>query len=106
MWEPLSREAAIEILEVYTTTSPGLVKDMSRALEKGDSKTLGDLAHRFKSSSAMLGATNLSQLCSQVDIAAADGSTDELVDLVAQLETEFDRVMAALAEDLPAAACS
>ncbi|MDH3744955.1 MAG: ATP-binding protein [Acidobacteriota bacterium] len=106
LWEPLSRDAALEILAVYTDTSPGLVRDIGEALEKEDLQTVAALAHRFKSCSAMLGASGLSELCNQLDVAASDHSTDEAAALFAKVETEVERVMTALGESLPAAACN
>ncbi len=106
LWEPLSWEAAQQILVVYAETSPGLVKSMGEALARGNLETVGNLAHPFKSCSALLGANRLADLGDQIGKAVADGSAKRVAVLLRELETEFERVLAELERGAPVAACS
>jgi len=59
-----------ELVETYLNNSPELMEALQRAAEAGDVKALVASAHSLKSSSANMGATELTSLAGQVETAA------------------------------------
>ncbi|MCH7665722.1 MAG: response regulator, partial [Acidobacteria bacterium] len=97
LWTLLSREGAERVIRLYLDTSPELLESMREAIVSRDLAELAELAHRFRSSSAMLGASHLAELCGQVENRARDGSP-EAFELVPAVGGEFERVAVALNE--------
>ncbi len=85
----------VELIDCYLDDSPLLLQQIRDAIVQGDAKTLQRLVHSWKSSSASLGATVLSNLCRELEAIAASGITD-VSERVSQLEAEYHRVEAAL----------
>jgi len=105
LWGPLSHQGAMRVIGVYLESSPGLVEEMRVAVESRDLKGLAELAHRFRSSSAMLGADQLAGLCTDLEERARKDSAEAL-ELVPSVASEFERVAAALGDREPQAAVS
>ncbi len=97
LWTLLSREGAERVIRLYLDTSPELLESMREAIVSRDLAELAELAHRFRSSSAMLGASHLAELCGQVENRARGGSP-EAFELVPAVGGEFERVAVALNE--------
>jgi PAS domain S-box-containing protein len=99
-----SDEILIGVIERYLEESPKLLRSMHHGLHSDNSEILPpgkpneveQAAHTLKSSSALLGATHLSQLCQQLESQAPVNSGSALTALVLQVETEYERVKAAL----------
>jgi CheY-like chemotaxis protein/HPt (histidine-containing phosphotransfer) domain-containing protein len=85
------------VIETYFDSAPGLVEAVANAVEKGDASAIADAAHPLKSSSALLGALRLSELCQELEALGRAGSTDGASDLLGELHLEFSRVRSALA---------
>jgi HPt (histidine-containing phosphotransfer) domain-containing protein len=66
------------------------------ALEASDAAALGRCAHRLKGAGANLGADTLAAICADVEQHARDADLDAIAPLLAALESELVRVMAAL----------
>lgn len=103
LWAALSPEGVERVIRVYLKTSPGVLESMRKAIESRDLAELAELAHRFRSSSAMLGASHLAELCGQAEDLARDGSP-EAFEFFPAVEDEFERVAGALEEQEPQAA--
>jgi PAS domain S-box-containing protein len=69
--DPFVREI---VATFFDDAVPG-IRTVQSALEDGDIDTIGEVAHRLKSSSATLGAMAFSALCRIVEHAAHDGDT-------------------------------
>ncbi len=99
-----SDEILIGVIERYLEESPKLLRlmhhglhlDNSEILPPGKPNEVEQAAHTLKSSSALLGATHLSQLCQQLESQSLVNSGSALIALVSQVETEYERVKAAL----------
>ncbi len=100
LWRPLSTEAASKVLEAFLRTSPELLAQMAELIAHGQLTQLAGLAHRFKSSAAMLGARRLSSLATRIENAAHDRDTSIASETLAKLDEEFDRVETMLEADL------
>jgi CheY-like chemotaxis protein len=84
------------IIEQFIRDTGRLIQEMKAALRANDAPALKVAAHTLKSSSASLGATDLSTLCKEVQTLAAEGSVEPAESIVVQIENEFAGVIAAL----------
>lgn len=85
-----------ELIDCYLEESPKQLQAMEAAIAQGDASTLRQIAHRFKSSSASLGATNLASLCKELEIMNSTEVIEVEAEKVSQLGAEYERVKAAL----------
>jgi CheY-like chemotaxis protein/HPt (histidine-containing phosphotransfer) domain-containing protein len=69
---------------------------MGRAASTGDAEAIGRAAHKLKSSSAIMAATILSELCDQLEYAVRTNAQVDLAEQVKLIEAEFARVRTAL----------
>lgn len=63
--------------QLYLDLSDEIVGEICDAIEVGDLDLLSQACHKFKSSSANVGAMKLSDLCQQIECAAKDGQVEE-----------------------------
>ena len=73
---------------------------LRQAAETGDTGELQQAAHALKSSSANVGARSLAALCRRVEEGAREGVVCEAGERRVEIETEYQRVHAALAAEL------
>ena len=66
------------------------------AIEVGDVELLAQACHKFKSSSANVGAMSLSALCNQIECAAKDGQVEECRLLYPKFLDRHSKVVAAV----------
>jgi PAS domain S-box-containing protein len=100
LWRALSPEAARRIIAAFLDTAPGVLDNMFGALAGGDLRSVASLAHRLKSSGAMLGARRLATLATQLEFEAHSDAALDAEERLAALAQELERVRAALEEDL------
>ncbi|MEP5766558.1 MAG: response regulator [Halieaceae bacterium] len=97
----LQREGAPNILhrmiDLYLETSPNLVDEMTAGVTEGDARVVQMSAHTLKSSSAVLGASELAELCRQLEEMGRNAELDDCQKLLSGLAEEFARVCDALA---------
>lgn len=86
----------IEVIRSYLTNAVELVQIIQTSAQIGDLLALQQTAHTLKSTSAVLGATHLSECCQELEKVAQMGNLDNIVAKVHQLEVEYDRVKASL----------
>ena len=84
------------VIGAYFNSAPGLVEAIANAVEKGDASALAAAAHPLKSSSALLGALRVSELCQELEAIGGAGSTEGASNLLDELRVEFARVRGAL----------
>jgi len=72
------------------------MKELLEAAERGETTTVYRVAHSLKSSSAMIGALRLSELCKKVEARARQAAEGEGVVDLQDIEAEYGRVVAAL----------
>jgi HPt (histidine-containing phosphotransfer) domain-containing protein len=78
-----------EIIDTYLSSAPRLIADLHAAIEMNDSAALHDAAHKFKPSSALLGAMPLAETCRLLDAIGRGGSTAGARERLEELEAEF-----------------
>ena len=86
----------LEVIEVFIADAPVRLADLQRAAAEQDAENLWKIAHALKSSSASLGAMQLSALCAQVETLGKANNLAAAVPLLVEIETEGQRVLADL----------
>ena len=84
------------VVGLYLSNAPGMMKELLEAAERGETTTVYRVAHSLKSSSAMIGALRLSELCKQLEARARQAAEGEGVEDLQDIEAEYGRVVAAL----------
>ncbi len=100
------REAGIEetaerILGVFAEDAPMRMADLEDAVAKGQSDDIRMAAHAYKSAAATIRAENLAELLNQIERAGSAGDVHHAAELIGQVRSESDSVLAYLA--VPAA---
>jgi len=86
------QEVLAEIINCYLLESPKIVAAIQASVTNEDANSLNKAAHNLKSSSASLGAKNLSQLCLQLELKGKNGNLEGSLELVSQLINEYEQV--------------
>ena len=86
-----------QLVDIYRTNAPKRIEQLRGAIAGGDARTLGLAAHTLKTNCAMLGATGMAALCATLEEYGDRGVFDDAAAVLTQVETEFERVIAALA---------
>ncbi|OZH53309.1 hypothetical protein AFK68_18440, partial [Hydrocoleum sp. CS-953] len=92
----------VEIINCYLEDTPKLLNEITQAIEKEQAELLQKSAHTMKSSSASVGATNLSQLCKELESIGRGGATEGTDVILSQVKAEYERVENALRDELQA----
>ena len=89
-----------DILKDYQQSAQTLAAEIRAALAKGDMKTVGDCAHKLKSSSRAVGALALGEVCARMDQADRNFVGDGPMSLSFQLAADFETALAAVLGEL------
>jgi CheY-like chemotaxis protein len=84
------------IVEAYLDSAPGLIRAMLTAAQNSDEAGLIYGAHTLKSSSAIIGATNIARLCALLEQQSHANVLSGALDRVRQIEALYERVSQAL----------
>jgi HPt (histidine-containing phosphotransfer) domain-containing protein len=87
------------LVGIYMNAAPDNLKILDSALAAADCPTARMMAHTLKSSSANMGAMRLSDLCRQMEAAAAEEKLETSTALLTEIHREFDNVADALSRD-------
>jgi signal transduction histidine kinase/DNA-binding response OmpR family regulator len=85
-----------QLIDVYLEETPLLIQAMDTAVAQTDATAMQKAAHTLKSSSASLGAITLSKLCEQLERLGYSQTMTGAREIVAQVESEYERVKAGL----------
>jgi PAS domain S-box-containing protein len=85
-----------QIIDNYLEDAPRLLQGIRDAIEAGDAQALRQSAHTLRSSSANLGAINLSNFCKELELMGRNGTTMDAPERMAQVEVEYEKVKVAL----------
>jgi HPt (histidine-containing phosphotransfer) domain-containing protein len=84
-------EVLREVVAVYLEDTPALIDAMRAAASTGDLDVLDRSAHTLKSSSAVVGAMELSALCQRLEADARGGAVPDAPGRVEAVASAFDR---------------
>lgn len=93
------REFLAEAIDCYLEDAPMLLQAMAVAIAQGNATDLQHAAHTLKSSTALFGATSLSQFCQVLEAIGSNGTWAEASALMPQVEREYEKVQAALLQE-------
>ncbi len=85
-----------EFLSDYLASSRDIAKEMRAAFAAGDSRQVGALAHKLKSSSRAVGALALGELCARLESLGKAGDPEA----IAQCMARFDAVLGKVEEEI------
>jgi CheY-like chemotaxis protein/HPt (histidine-containing phosphotransfer) domain-containing protein len=91
------RDFLVEMIDSYLTTAPALLEKLRVSASSGDAATLRLAAHTLKSGSKDMGATTLAAIFAQLENLGHQGDIAPTPALVAEAESLFSQVAAALA---------
>jgi CheY-like chemotaxis protein/HPt (histidine-containing phosphotransfer) domain-containing protein len=89
-------EVLSAVIDIYLEETPKLLQAMESAIAQKDAPQLGRAAHTLKSSSATLGAMNLSKLSKELEAIGFAGTIQDETPRIWQIEAEYETVKAAL----------
>lgn len=94
----LARVAA-EIIDVFLQTTPGRLRDIEAACQRGPAPSLASLCHSLKGAAVLVGARQMAEVCARMQAAVRAGQGEELKKMAAELEADFGIVSIALQEE-------
>jgi HPt (histidine-containing phosphotransfer) domain-containing protein len=86
----------LRLVDAYLGSSQELVDELIRALQEGDEHTAQRSAHTLKSSSAVLGASQLAQMSKQIETHAREGNLTAIHSLMPRFDSLYLNTCAAL----------
>ena len=84
------------VLRAFQTSAARLMPQLEAARLSGDRATVRLVAHTLKSSSASIGALELSQVCAQVEGLIRAESADDLEPLLGSLRSALESTLTAI----------
>jgi two-component system sensor histidine kinase/response regulator len=88
------------VVGTYLREAPRLIDNMARAARTGDATALRSAAHSLKSSSATVGALQLSSYCRDIEVRASSDELEGVEREVAAAEEEFQGVCRLLVAEI------
>ena len=88
----------IELIDVYLSDSPELIKQMHSGLAVGDIELVRRAAHSLKSNSASFGANRLADVARTLEMTAKTNSLDGVEPMLAAVEAEYAQLCPVLLE--------
>ncbi|MBD2517018.1 PAS domain S-box protein [Nostoc sp. FACHB-973] len=89
-------EILAEFIDNYLEDAPQRLLAIHNAIDKKDAAELRSVAHSLKSLSVTIGAMPFAELCQELETMGRNGTTLSASTLVPKIETEYQRVEAAL----------
>jgi HPt (histidine-containing phosphotransfer) domain-containing protein len=89
-----------EMIQLYFQDAAKLKGEIEEAATRGDGAALRRAAHTFKSTSALVGALGLSELCKELERMGREGNIENIEGVLAEVEREYGRVTGALGKEL------
>jgi CheY-like chemotaxis protein/HPt (histidine-containing phosphotransfer) domain-containing protein len=93
-------DVAGRVMQMYLDETPRLLLALREGIAQGDPARLQRIAHSLKSSSAAVGALDLSRYCKDMELLGRTEALDQAQRLLALIEEAYDQVRVALAAEL------
>jgi len=94
--QPGNPDILARIIGLYMDDSPALLNVLHDAIKRSDAGEVRQAAHRLKSGSANLGATQLAARCKELEEMGRYDRLQQAPAMLARVEAEFRKVCAAL----------
>ncbi|MCP5158475.1 MAG: response regulator [Gammaproteobacteria bacterium] len=85
-----------KVIGLYLDSAPALLQRVRDAVAAGDGEALRQAAHSFKSSSASLGAVQVSAVCKELEQKGREQRLEDVAQLLEALETHYLQARGAL----------
>ena len=85
------------LVQVYFDDTPKLLARLREAADNGNHTAIAEITHSLKSSSANVGALPLAELAKRAESDAKAGRADQFGQLALNIDSEYQRVLAAFA---------
>ena len=85
-----------EVLDVFLDNAARLMGEIEQSAQQGSAEGLKSAAHTLKSSSAMFGATRLSNVCKELELMGRTGSVEGAQEKARRAKAEYEQAIAAL----------
>jgi len=96
-----SNEFKIEMVESFINTTPEAIQKMKEAINSGDWKVLGGIAHKLKTSFSFVGMENMVQLSKSLqDLGLAEEKVEEIPGMVEELSNTYSKAEIELKQEL------
>lgn len=89
------------LVTTYVEQSSAIMKSLGSAVDEKNSEDMFRLAHKLKSSSAIVGAMQLSDLLKDLELLGRQNEVEGTADLFAHIQKEFEAVQEALRPLIP-----
>ncbi len=89
-----------QIVELFATQTPELLAQMRRRLDENEPALVAEIAHKLKGSSATLAASQMVELCNELQTVATAGALARVAALLDDLDRAFSNAYAALLEEV------
>lgn len=100
--DPQGTNRVVErVLRAFETSLQRLLPQSALALDRGDHEAVRHVVHTLKSSSASVGALELSRCCSEIENRLRCHQAEGLDQMLGALQAEGERVLAAVRGLLP-----
>jgi signal transduction histidine kinase/DNA-binding response OmpR family regulator/HPt (histidine-containing phosphotransfer) domain-containing protein len=86
-------EFVAELLDEFTADTPKMLADARSGLASGDAEIVRRATHTLKSNASTFGAAALASLCAEFEKSAKEGILDGGSQLLARIESEYERVV-------------
>ena len=88
------------MINLYLADGPEILKRLAAAAEVKSSREFALAAHKFKSSSASVGALHLSSLLAEAERMGREDCREEFATVLAKITAEYQTVGKSLADEL------
>jgi len=89
-------EILVELVQSYLDTAKDLMQQIQQGVDQTDADLLQRAAHSLKSSSASLGANQLSEYCKQLELCGRQNKLTGSADLLVQTQQQYELIVAIL----------
>jgi PAS domain S-box-containing protein len=93
-----------QLIAAFLDNTPKVIADANRALEQRAALQVARCAHSLKGSCSNFGASAMRDACQRLEILAGTGNLAGAPEMLSQIQSEFERVHAALERERPIAA--
>jgi PAS domain S-box-containing protein len=90
--EDYGKEMVVKIVEMFIPDAEARIVQIDRAIKQQDFRALEEAAHGLKSGAANIGATEMSQLCQQLETQGELGSLGDAPEVMRKLAASWARV--------------
>jgi HPt (histidine-containing phosphotransfer) domain-containing protein len=87
--QPGEKDFVSELIDIFLQQSPQLLRDLEAAVSRGVPAEIQSLAHKFKGSSANIGAVRLRALCAELETMGRNNQVNEAKALIGKLPAAY-----------------